>query len=90
MDTANRYGWGESEEIVGKALRGRRNDEVVATKVFVPGTAGNILDSGTSRRHLFIQVEESLPRLGTECAQPRRTYGMRRGLARVRSARPVR
>lgn len=66
VDTANRYGWGESEEIVGKALRGRRNDVVVATKVFVPGTAGNILDSGTSRRHLFIQVEESLRRLGTE------------------------
>jgi aryl-alcohol dehydrogenase-like predicted oxidoreductase len=65
VDTANRYAFGESEEIVGKALRGRRNDVVVATKFFMPGPAG-VLDRGTSRRHVFLMVEESLKRLGTD------------------------
>ncbi len=65
IDTANRYNWGESEEIVGKALRGKRTDVVLATKVFMPGAAG-VLDRGTSRRHVFLQVEESLRRLGTD------------------------
>ena len=65
VDTANRYGFGESEEIVGQGLRGRRNDVVVATKFFMPGPGG-MLDRGTSRRHLLLQVEESLRRLGTD------------------------
>lgn len=65
IDTANRYCWGESEEIVGKAVRGRRDAVVIATKVFMPGAAG-VLDRGTSRRHIFLQVEESLRRLGTD------------------------
>ena len=39
VDTANRYAWGESEEIVGEALKGRRDSVVVATKVFMPGAA---------------------------------------------------
>ncbi len=65
VDTANRYAFGESEEIVGKGLQGHRNDVVVATKFFMPG-AGGMLDRGTSRRHVFLQVEESLRRLGTE------------------------
>jgi len=65
VDTANRYAFGESEEIVGKALRGRRHDVVVATKFFMPGPAG-VLDRGTSRRHLFLMIEESLRRLGTD------------------------
>ena len=65
VDTANRYSWGDSEEIVGKALRGRRESVVLATKVFMPGMGGP-LDRGTSRRHVFLQVEESLRRLGTD------------------------
>ena len=65
IDTANRYCWGESEEIVGKALRGRRDAVVIATKVFMPGPGG-VLDRGTSRRQIFLQVEESLRRLGTD------------------------
>lgn len=36
IDTADRYSDGESEEIVGKALKGRRDDVVLATKVFGP------------------------------------------------------
>jgi len=65
IDTANRYNWGESEEIVGKAVRGVRNNVVLATKVFMPGAGGG-LDRGTSRRHIMLQVEESLKRLGTD------------------------
>jgi aryl-alcohol dehydrogenase-like predicted oxidoreductase len=65
IDTANRYCWGESEEIVGEALRGRRDSVVLATKVFMPGMGG-VLDRGTSRRHVILQVEESLRRLGTD------------------------
>ena len=65
IDTANRYAWGESEEIVGKALRGKRDSVVLATKVFMPGANG-VLDRGTSRRHIMLQVEESLRRMGTD------------------------
>jgi aryl-alcohol dehydrogenase-like predicted oxidoreductase len=65
IDTANRYAMGESEEIVGRALEGRREEAVVATKVFMPGPGG-VLDRGTSRRHVFLQVEESLRRLRTD------------------------
>ncbi len=65
VDTANRYAFGESEEIVGKALRGRRDQVVVATKVFMPGPGG-VTDRGTSRRHIFQQVEDSLRKLGTD------------------------
>ena len=65
VDTANRYNWGESEEMLGKALHGRREHVVVATKVFMPGMNGP-LDRGTSRRHVMLQVEESLRRLGTD------------------------
>src|SRR5215471_5214953 len=65
IDTANRYNWGESEEIVGKAVRGMRDNVVIATKVFMPGQAG-VLDRGTSRRHIMLQVEESLRRLQTD------------------------
>ncbi len=65
IDTANRYGMGESEEIIGKALQGRRQDAILATKVFMPGPGG-LLDRGLSRRHIMLQVEESLRRLRTE------------------------
>ena len=65
IDTANRYNWGQSEEIVGKAVRGKREQVVLATKVFMPGANG-VLDRGTSRRHMMLQVEESLRRLGTD------------------------
>jgi aryl-alcohol dehydrogenase-like predicted oxidoreductase len=65
VDTANRYSHGESEEILGKALAGRRDEAVVATKVFMPGPGG-LLDRGNSRRHVMLQVEESLRRLRTD------------------------
>ncbi|MFJ2029550.1 aldo/keto reductase [Streptosporangium sp. NPDC087985] len=65
IDTADMYSAGESEEIVGKALRGRRDDVVLATKVhFRMGDGPN--RSGNSRRWIIREVEESLKRLQTD------------------------
>jgi aryl-alcohol dehydrogenase-like predicted oxidoreductase len=65
IDTADVYSGGESEEIVGKALRGRRDDVVLATKFFMPmGEGPN--RSGGSRKWIMHEVENSLRRLGTD------------------------
>jgi aryl-alcohol dehydrogenase-like predicted oxidoreductase len=65
LDTADAYSRGESEEIVGKALRGRRDDVVLATKVFNQmGPDRNM--RGNSRRWITRAVEDSLRRLGTD------------------------
>jgi aryl-alcohol dehydrogenase (NADP+) len=65
IDTADRYSQGESEEIVGKALKGRRDDIVLATKVNNPmGDDPN--QQGNSRRWLIREVEASLRRLQTD------------------------
>jgi aryl-alcohol dehydrogenase-like predicted oxidoreductase len=65
VDTADVYSEGESEEIVGKALKGRRDDIVLATKVH--GTMGEGENrSGNSRRWIRYEVEQSLRRLGTD------------------------
>jgi aryl-alcohol dehydrogenase-like predicted oxidoreductase len=65
VDTADMYSAGESEEIVGKALRGRRDDVVLATKVhFQTGEGRN--RSGNSRRWILKAVEDSLQRLDTD------------------------
>jgi len=65
VDTADVYSGGESEEIVGKALQGRRDDVVLATKFFMPmGEGPN--RSGGSRRYIMQAVENSLTRLGTD------------------------
>ena len=62
IDTADVYSAGESEEIVAKALRGRRDDVVVATKFFAPmGEDPNMM--GGSRRWIVREVEASLRRL---------------------------
>jgi aryl-alcohol dehydrogenase-like predicted oxidoreductase len=64
VDTADRYSAGESEEIVGKALKGRR-DDVLATKVHGPmGDDPN--QRGNSRRWIITEVEHSLRRLQTD------------------------
>ena len=65
IDAADSYGPGTAEEIVGTALRGRRQDVVVCTKVGLP-TSGTPGGSGTSRRWIMESVEGSLRRLGTE------------------------
>ena len=65
IDTADRYSQGESEEIVGKALKGRRDNIVLATKVNNPmGDDPN--QQGNSRRWLIREVEASLRRLQTD------------------------
>ncbi|KUH39182.1 MULTISPECIES: aldo/keto reductase [Streptomyces] len=65
LDTADMYSAGESETIVGKALRGRRDDVVLATKVHFPMGEGRNR-SGNSRRWIVRAVEESLRRLDTD------------------------
>ncbi len=66
-DTANVYGYGSSEEIVGRAIKRytRREDVVLATKVYFPmhdGPGGR----GLSRRAIMEQIDASLTRLGTD------------------------
>src|ERR1700710_2653072 len=65
VDSADVYSSGESEVIVGKALKGRRDDVVLATKFFMPmGEDPN--RRGGSRRWIMTAVEDSLRRLGTD------------------------
>jgi aryl-alcohol dehydrogenase-like predicted oxidoreductase len=65
VDTADVYARGESEEIVGKALEGRRDDVILATKVHgVMGDDPN--QRGNSRRWIVREVEASLKRLRTD------------------------
>ncbi|CAN5602925.1 aldo/keto reductase [soil metagenome] len=65
IDTADMYSAGESEEIVGKAIKHRRDDVVVATKVHhLMGADPN--EGGNSRRWITRAVEGSLRRLGTD------------------------
>src|SRR6266478_4380950 len=65
IDTADVYSAGESEEIVGKALQGRRDNVVLATKFHGPlGKDPN--ERGNSRRWIIQECENSLRRLGTD------------------------
>ena len=65
VDTADMYSAGRSEEIVGRALKGRRDDVVLATKVhFEMGPGRN--QRGNSRVWIMREVEDSLRRLGTD------------------------
>ncbi|TDC69917.1 aldo/keto reductase [Actinomadura sp. GC306] len=65
IDTADIYSGGASEEIVGRAIKGRRDDLVLATKFFNPmGEDRNM--RGGSRRWIVRAVEDSLRRLGTD------------------------
>ncbi|MFC4947813.1 aldo/keto reductase [Pseudonocardia sp. GCM10023141] len=65
VDTADMYGAGESEEIVGRALQGRRDDVVLATKVHFALSEGPNR-GGNSRRWIVRAVEDSLRRLQTD------------------------
>jgi aryl-alcohol dehydrogenase-like predicted oxidoreductase len=65
FDTANSYVGGVSETMLGEALKGKRQDAVIASKFFNPmGVRPN--DSGMSRLHIKQQIEASLKRLQTD------------------------
>jgi 1-deoxyxylulose-5-phosphate synthase len=71
LDTANMYSDGTSEEIVGRALRefARRDEIVLATKVFFPGNCAAATkpnNLGLSRKAIFQAIDASLLRLGTD------------------------
>ncbi|MFC4532532.1 aldo/keto reductase [Sphaerisporangium dianthi] len=65
IDTAGNYSDGQSEELVGRAVKGRRDAVVIATKAFFPQGPGPN-DRGLSRAHLTRALEASLRRLGTD------------------------
>jgi aryl-alcohol dehydrogenase-like predicted oxidoreductase len=65
IDTADVYSQGTAEEIVGRAIQGKRDDLLLSTKVRMPmGDGPN--DAGLSRYHIINGVEASLRRLGTD------------------------
>ena len=67
FDTSNMYSNGVSEEILGRAIRdfARRDDVVLATKVYFP-TGEGPNNRGLSRKHILTAVDDSLHRLGTD------------------------
>ena len=65
IDTADVYSYGESEQIVAEAIAGRRDDLVIATKVY-SSMSENLNHRGTSRRWIIRECENSLRRLATD------------------------
>jgi aryl-alcohol dehydrogenase-like predicted oxidoreductase len=65
FDTANSYSIGLSEEILGKAIAGKRHDVLLSTKSYFP-MGGGPNDRGSSRYHILNAIEDSLKRLGTD------------------------
>jgi aryl-alcohol dehydrogenase-like predicted oxidoreductase len=65
FDTADMYSAGESEQMLGAALRDRRNEVVIATKCGMRSGPA-LTQSGLSRRHILWSVDQSLERLGTD------------------------
>ena len=71
LDTADVYSLGASEEITGRAVKefaARRDDVVIATKVFNPMSEHpeRTNDGGLSRKHIMASIDRSLKRLGTD------------------------
>ncbi|HEY50323.1 MAG TPA: aldo/keto reductase [Dehalococcoidia bacterium] len=66
IDTADQYVDGRTEEIVGKALKGKRHSVVLATKVGSWQSGPGVNDCGLSRQHIMDGIENSLRRLGTD------------------------
>ena len=67
FDTANMYGQGASEEVLGRALRdfAKRDELVVATKVYYP-MRSDVNGRGLSRKAIMTEIDQSLRRLGTD------------------------
>lgn len=77
VDTADIYGNGRSEEVLGRALKGRRGRWIVATKVGLvkkPGEDGQYEDA--SAEHVVAGVEASLRRLKTDCLDVYQLHAM--------------
>ena len=66
IDTANGYVDGKAEEFIGKALQKERHSVVLASKVGSWKSGPNVNDRGLSRKHIMIQIENSLRRLKTD------------------------
>lgn len=66
FDTANIYTNGSSEEMLGKALKGKRDKNVIATKVFFTNNVKSHEALGASRKGILLEVEKSLKRLNTD------------------------
>jgi aryl-alcohol dehydrogenase-like predicted oxidoreductase len=66
FDTADGYSDGRSEEVLARALEGKRDRALISTKAYFP-TGGGPNDRGTSRYHLCRALEDSLRRLKTDC-----------------------
>ena len=66
VDTANVYAGGRSEEIVGRAIKGRRDRVLLASKFSVPTDASDPNSGGTSRRTVIAACEASLRRLAVD------------------------
>jgi len=67
VDTAPAYGQGHSEEVVGRALQGRRDKAVIATKVGLEWDAQANMHRNASAARIQKEVEDSLRRLQTDC-----------------------
>lgn len=65
VDTADLYYHGQSETVTGKALKGRRDQVILATKVFNP-MSDDPNDRGLNRRHILDALDKSLSRLQTD------------------------
>src|SRR4029453_14418099 len=67
FDTANMYGNGRSEEVLGRALRdfANRDEAVIATKVYFP-MRSDVNGRGLSRKAIMTEIDQSLRRLGTD------------------------
>lgn len=65
FDTANMYASGASETMLGKALKGKRHNNVIATKLYHP-MGKHVNSVGTSRLAVMREVEDSLKRLDTD------------------------
>lgn len=66
IDTADIYARGESERLLGNALKGIRKEVVVATKVRLPMSDTNFNNAGTTRVNIMREIDESLRRLQTD------------------------
>jgi len=66
LDTANKYHGGQTEEIVGRWLEGKRDRNVVATKYTLAMDHSDPNSAGNQRKNLVTAVEASLKRLGTD------------------------